>query len=151
MSQTPSLTHWTFSYFGHISVVCGLIWTFCTVSTYNLIRKPLIMVRGVKTLSFCGPVNNVGLIDNVLTFYREPTLLYDVALNMGQSIVYLLPFDIACSNKGRVLPGVKPVNFLPTTRVSTLSKANMLDTVINHRIYNMYILLFKLFLNFKII
>ena len=53
------------------------------------------MVRGVKTLSFCGPVNNVGLIDNVLTFNREPTLLYDVALNMSQSIVYLLPFDIA--------------------------------------------------------
>ncbi len=38
---------------------------------YNMIRKPLMMVRGVKILSFCGPVGLVFFIHREIEKERE--------------------------------------------------------------------------------
>ncbi len=57
-----SLTHYLtdnvmVSYFGHISIVCESTWTFFSFATWDLIRKPFLMVlfRISSELSFCGP------------------------------------------------------------------------------------------------
>ncbi len=63
-----------------VSVVCGSIWTFFTVLPKNLIRKPFLMVAGVKMpgigvgggsdfreLSFCGPKGTLFLKSEYVT------------------------------------------------------------------------------------
>ena len=73
VSLTHSLTdNVTNKSIGHTSVVCGSILTFFTIlPPRNLTRKPFMMIRRVKKLSCCGPVDLVFS----LNFFRLIFLL----------------------------------------------------------------------------